>query len=308
VKRSLVVGKNGHADFASVQQAVDALPISGGDVAIMPGTYREMVCIRKPHVHLHGTEPDTSKTVIVFSNGAFTSGGTFNTASVFVEADDVSMDHLTIANDFGFGKGQAVALAITGDRGVFRDIRLLGAQDTLFAASKYCYGDYGPCVLARQYFADCYVAGNVDFIFGDSKAIFDHCELHGIAQGSVMYTAQDKHSAEQPSGYVFNHCRLTAEPGADARLIALGRPWRPYSTVVYLNTEIDAPVEASGWTEWPRFGIPSLPTAFYAEFNSQGPGASPSAREPYSHQISAKDVRKWSMGRFFEGWDAKKER
>lgn len=302
-KSSLTVAQDGSADFRTIQRAVNALPVSGGTIAVKPGVYREVVTIRKPHVHLYGTSPDPTKTEIVYDNTGPRNGGTFNSATVFVEADNVTLDHLTIANSAG-NKGQAIALAVTGDRAILRDLRILGAQDTLFAASKYCYGDYGPCVPARQYFSHCYIAGNTDFIFGDSKAVFDHCELHGLAGKSVMYTAQDRHNTVQPSGYVFDHCRLTAAAGAGR--IALGRPWRPHATVVFLNTQIDAPVFPGRWLEWPRFGVPSLPIAFYAEYHSTGPGADPSAREPHSHLFTAAEAARWAPARFLagaDGWD-----
>jgi pectin methylesterase-like acyl-CoA thioesterase len=268
---------------------------------VRPGTYREVVTIRKPHVHLHGADPDPSKTTIVFNNGAVNHGGTFNSSTVFVEADDVTIDHLSIVNDLGAGKGQAVALHVTGDRAIFRNLRLSGAQDTLFAASRYCYGDYGPCVATRQYFADCFIEGNTDFIFGDSKAVFDRCELHGTSTGSVMYTAQSKHTAEQASGYVFNHCVLTGDPRAGG-VISLGRPWRPYATVIFLDARIDAPVIPAGWTEWLRFGAPSLPTAYYAEYRSTGPGASASTRDLHSHQLTVAEAAQWATKTFL-GWD-----
>ncbi|HEY2014708.1 MAG TPA: pectinesterase family protein, partial [Bryobacteraceae bacterium] len=224
---------------------------------VRPGAYREVVTIRKPNVHMHGGDPDPSKTVIVYNNGP-AQGGTFNSATVFVDADNTTIDYLTISNDLGAGNGQGVALAVTADRAIFRNLRLLGAQDTLFAASRYCYGDYGPCVASRQYFADCYIEGNTDFIFGDSAAVFERSELHGIATGSVMYTAHGRHTPEQhESGYVFDHCRLTGSPRPEE--ISLGRSWRPYATVVFLNAQIDAPLIPAGWTEWPRFGTPSLP-------------------------------------------------
>jgi len=302
-QRSLVVTPDGAGGFTSVQAAVDALPATGGDIAVKPGTYREVVAIRKPHVHLHGESSDPAKTVIVFGNGP-PAGGTFNTATVFVEADDATVDHLSIVNDLGAGHGQGVALAVTADRAVFRNLRILGAQDTLFAASRYCYGDYGPCVAARQYFADSYIEGNTDFIFGDSKAVFERCELHGIASGNVMYTAHGKHTADQDSGYVFDHCRLTGD--ARRGVISFGRPWRPYASVVFLNAQIEAPVIAAGWTEWLRFGQPSLPTAYYAEFESTGPGADAQSREVYSHQLTAEEAERWKAKRFLagqDGWD-----
>jgi polygalacturonase len=304
-RSKLVVAQDGSGDFRAIQEAVDALPETGGEIAVKPGIYREVVTIRKPHVHLYGENADAQKTEIVFNNTGPRNGGTFNSATVFVESDNDSIANLTIANDAGSGKGQAVALAVTGDRAVFRNLRILGAQDTLFAASRYCYGDYGPCVPARQYFRDCYIAGNVDFIFGDAIAVFDRCELHGIP-GHVMYTAQSRHTAEQKSAYVFYHCRLTADAGAQT--VSLGRPWRPYATVVYLHTQ-DAPMVPAGWTEWPRFGVPSLPKAYYAEFDSTGPGANPKAREPYSHQLTATEAEQWSPRKVLageDGWDPTK--
>lgn len=296
----LIVAQDGSGDFKTIDGALEALPVTGGDIAVKPGTYREVVTIRKPHVHLHGTVSNATGTEIVFDRAGPRSNGTFNSATVSVEADNDSIDNMTIANDAGIGKGQAVALAVTGDRATFRNVRLPGAQDTLFAASRYCYGDYGPCEPARQYFRDCYIAGNVDFIFGDGLAVFDHCELHGIP-GRVMYTAQDRHTAAQKSAYVFDHCRLTADPASQA--ITLGRPWRPYATVVYLHSQIDAPVVPVGWTEWPRFGVPSLPLAYYAEFDSKGLGASPSAREPYSHQLTAEQAAQWLPRKILAGED-----
>ena len=296
----LVVAQDGSGDYRTIQEAIDALPRTGGDISVKPGVYREVVTIRKPHVHLHGVDADPEKTQVVFNLTGPRNGGTFNSGTISVESTDDHIDHLTISNDAGSGKGQAVVLAVTGDRAVFRNVRILGAQDTLFAASQYCYGDYGPCVGARQYFRDCYVAGNVDFIFGDSTAVFDHCELHGIA-GRVMYTAQSRHTAEQKSAYVLDHCHLTADPHSQA--VTLGRPWRPYATVVYLHTRMDAPVIPSGWTEWPRFGVPSLPLAYYAEFDSSGPGADAKAREAHAHQLTASEAIQWSPNKVLAGKD-----
>jgi pectinesterase len=286
----------------SIQMAVDALPVIGGEIAVKPGTYREVVTIRKPNVHLHGEDPDPTKTMIVFNNGP-AYGGTFASGTVYVEAPNVTIDHLTVANDLGNGKGQGVALAVTADRAIFRNLRILGAQDTLFAASRYCYGDYGPCEPAREYFADTYIEGNTDFIFGDSLAFFERCQLHGISPGTVMYTAQSRHTAEQTeSAYVFDHCRLTAADRTQGS-VSLGRSWRPYATVIFLHTQIDAPVVPAGWTEWMRFGKSTLPTAYYAEYDSTGPGANPQAREPSSHQLTAAEAEKWAPRRVLAGKD-----
>ena len=310
-KRSLTVAADDSGDFTTVQAAIDALPADGGEILIKPGTYREVVTLRKPHVHLHGDPSgDPSKTVVIFNNAGPTHGGTFNSSTFFVEADDETLDHFTVANDAGPHAGQAVALSVRSDRVVFRHMRFLGAQDTLYAMSKHCYSDYGPCVPARQYFADSYIEGGVDFIFGDAKAVFERCELHGIATGNVMYTAQSKHTPDQDSGYVFKDCKLTGAPRSPGN-IALGRAWRPYATVVFLNAQIDAPVIPAGWVDWPRFGVSTLPTAFFAEYHSTGPGADPGKREPFSHQLTADEAAKWASPAFLagsDGWNPETER
>lgn len=301
--RLLVVAQDGSGNFNTVQQAIDALPADGGDVLVKPGTYREVVTIRKPRVHLHGDPGlDPAKTVIVYNNAGPTHGGTFNSSTFFVEADDVTLDHVTIANDAGPYAGQAVALSVNADRAIFRHMRILGAQDTLFAASRYCYSDYGPCIRARQYFADDYIEGGVDFIFGDGKTVFERCELHGIVTGNVMFTAQSKHTPEQDSGYVFKNCKLTGDRRSSG-VVALGRAWRPYATVVFLNAELDAPVLPAGWVDWPRFGVSTLPTAFFAEYRSTGPFASPQTRELHSHQLTPEEAAKWDSPAFLSGGD-----
>jgi hypothetical protein len=74
--------------------------------------------------------------------------------------------------------------------------------------------------------------------------------------------------------------------------------------VVFLNAQIDAPVIPAGWTEWARFGIPTLPTAFYAEYGSAGPGADAKNREPYSHQLTPAEAEQWSPRKFLAGKDS----
>jgi pectin methylesterase-like acyl-CoA thioesterase len=145
------------------------------------------------------------------------------------------------------------------------------------------------------------VEGHVDFIFGDAKAAFQRCEIHAVSHEAVMLTAQSKVTPGQDSGYVFDHCHVTAEPGAQH--IWLGRPWRPYATVVFLDTRLDAPVEPAGWSEWHPGETHSLETAFYAERGSTGPGADAVHRDPHSHQLTAAEARGWSFAAFMSGPD-----
>jgi pectin methylesterase-like acyl-CoA thioesterase len=304
---AITVSPDGSADVTSVQQAIDELPGSGGTIHIKPGIYREVVEISKPHVRLIGVPEDPAAVAIVYDKSAGSAGGTFNSYTVAVTADDFLADGITFENDFSKNNptvteaAQAVALAVRGDRAVFRHVRVIGAQDSLFAAAKSCSSDTGPCVPARQYFEDCYVEGHVDFIFGDAKAYFHNCEIHAIAHKTVYLTAQSKRYPEQDSGYVFDSCRITAD--AQAAEVYLGRPWRPYSTVVFLNSALPDAIPKEGWREWRPGETHSLNTAFYGEYASTGPGGSPAGRDSHSHQLSKAEADHFAAANFLRGND-----
>jgi pectin methylesterase-like acyl-CoA thioesterase len=285
-KSKLTVAADGSADFKTVQEAVDAAPVDGAVIFIRPGVYREKLVINKAHIQLRGTG---AKVVLTYDDSSATAGGTTKSASVTVSGDDFYAENLTIENTFSRNRpltqegSQAVALRISGDRSVLRNVRFLGYQDTLYATGKP----------SRQYFADCYIEGNVDFIFGDARAFFENCEIHSKSHPVVMITAQSKLHADEKSGYVFDHCRLTADP--DVKTVYLGRPWRAYATVVFMNTEMGPWIAPEGWHEWEHDGKASLPTAFYAEYKS--------STNPARKQLSDDEAKQFAVTTFFDGWD-----
>ena len=72
---------------------------------------------------------------------------------------------------------------------------------------------------------------------------------------------------------------------------------------------MSAEIAPAGWLEWEQGGKLSLPTAYYAEFNSQGPGAKPDARDSHSHQLTAEQAAAYSAQAFLrggDGWDPTK--
>jgi pectin methylesterase-like acyl-CoA thioesterase len=306
-QKTITAGATG-ADFATIQAAVDAAPPEGAVIRIRPGVYREVVHVDKPKIQLRGEGDDWKKVVLVYRNSAASTCGTSCSATLFVTGSDFFAGNMTIANDYSKtsdAPSQAVALSVRADRAVLRHVRLLGAQDTLYASSMGCMKDGGECVTGRQYYADCYIEGHVDFIFGDAKAVFENCEIHSIPHAPGGYlTAQSNTRQGQDAGYVFNHCKITAD--ARAGDVYLGRPWREYSTVIFMNTDIEAPIVPVGLSDWKSAPQPRLPTATYAEFHSTGPGANPAEREPYSKQLTAEEARKYETKAYLagaDGWD-----
>jgi pectin methylesterase-like acyl-CoA thioesterase len=227
---------------------------------------------------------------------------------VNVTADNFYAENITIQNDFNrthpqlYAGSQALALLVTGDRAVFHNVRLLGNQDTVYAGSRNCSPDGSDCIPARQYFSDCYIAGNVDFIFGDGKAVFDHCEIRSTPHNGGFVTAQSKHYPQEDSGFVINRCKLTADTDVIGKVF-LGRPWRPNATVIYLNTEMGDHIDPAGWREWHPGETHSLDTAFYAEYGSAGAGAHPTERDPHTRFLTPEQARQFEPSIFLRGSD-----
>jgi pectin methylesterase-like acyl-CoA thioesterase len=137
----------------------------------------------------------------------------------------------------------------------------------------------------------------VDFIFGDAKAVFDHCELHPRHNPTVMLTAQSKHFPAEDSGYYFLHCRITGEDNGDK--VVLGRPWRDYSTVIFYDTDVEKPLSADGWSDWSD----RLKTSTYREYKSHGPGVNGGHRIVTSPELSRKEAEKLTPGALLSGSD-----
>jgi len=319
-KPVVVVAADGSGNYATVQAAVDAAPVQGEVVRIKPGVYREKLAIAKNGVELRGMGKSPSEVVLTYDDVAKTAGGTGKSWSVSVTGNDFYAENLTIQNDWEkknarLGEGsQAVALSINGDREVLRHVRLLGYQDTLYAASRTCHAPEdaagGPCQAARMLFEDCYIEGHVDFIFGDAKAAFKNCEIHGMTHTMVALTAQSKLYPAEDSGYLFLDCTVTADVAVDK--LYFGRPWRAYSTVYFVNTNVKgAVVQPEGWLEWKNAdGTGKLATSTYGEYGTVDGAAGPAKTDKRiapSRQLTKAEAAKltvdaWLAGK--DGWKA----
>ena len=324
------VAQDGKAEFTSVQAAIDRLPDSGGVVLVAPGTYRGQIIITKSNVTLRGTGTNPASTVLVDDTSQGTRGDKPSYATVHVLGDAFRAQNITLQNDFNrtheqvSAGSQAQALNLEGDRNILDNVQILANQDTLYIGASGC-GQSGslrtpppsstsfpaapspvhaPCTPqpTRSYFTRCVIAGNVDFIYGDGNAVFHDCEIHStLHQAGGYITAQGRYLPNQQSTFVFDHCRLTADPGQSN--VFLGRPWRPYASVVFLHSSMGAHIEPAGWREWHPGQTHNLETVFYAEYASTGPGANPTARDPHSHQLTAAQAEQYEAIRFLAGPD-----
>ncbi|GJP67602.1 hypothetical protein CLOP_g24405 [Closterium sp. NIES-67] len=250
---SVVVSADGCGNFTSVQDAVDY--VSSMDtkmhtvIDILPGTYREKVLIPKSKVSimLRGSNP--LETIISYDDYAareLSNGyvlGTLWSCSVCVEANNFVAVNITFQNSapppppFSNETAEgpmAVALRISGTMAAFYSCRFIGWQDTLYDHK------------GLHYFRDCYIEGNVDFVFGDATSTYEGCVFYAKARkhgGAV--TAQYRRSTAKRSGFVFLRSIITGNGR-----VYLGRAWGNASRAVYAWSFINNIVQKGGWYDW----------------------------------------------------------
>ena len=234
---------------------------------------------------------------------------------MLITGKNVEVENLTIRNDAGDGRdvGQAVAVYAAGDRCTFRNCRLIGSQDTLFCgplmpkvekdilprkSTAECVESVGdsPLTHARQYFEDCYIQGDVDFIFGPYRVWFEKCTLFMNERGG-LYTAANTPET-QMYGFVFHRCRLTG--ACEAGQAFLGRPWRKFARTVFLECEMDEHVAPEGFHDWDE---EKKITERCGEYGTYGARADQSTRHPAQKRLSPEEAMVLTIPEVIGGFD-----
>lgn len=206
------------------------------------------------------------------------------------------------ANAYAIGKNYALFFG-AGDRAAFFGASFFGAQDTVYTGFQ------------RAYFADSWINGSSDFLYGQGAAVWERCTIVGEPgeRGWSFLTAHTGNvsgtsSAGSPSNrtaYLIKDSKLPAAPGARDGATWLGRPWGTRATVVYVNAWMDRHIASTGWNSWYNRCSGDAATCadiFYAEFNSSGPGANAAGRVSWSHQLTADEAAAWTVTSVLHGW------
>lgn len=312
----LVLAPDGSGDVATVQAAIDAVPAGNQEpfvIALRPGVYPGQVIVPadKPFVRFVGLGHRPADVVITDNraNGTLkpdgTTWGTTGSASVTISGHDFTATNLTFENAFDeaahpeISRKQAVAVLARADRIVFDRVRFLGNQDTLYLNSPSV--DVVSRVLLRQ----CYVEGDVDFIFGRATAVFEGCHIHSLNRGSTTnngYITAASTSIGNPYGLLFTFCLFTSD--APAGTVHLGRPWHPSNdpnaiaqTVIRFSWLGPHVIPDVPWTD---FGAFSWRDARYFEYRNAGPGATASPDRP---QLTGEQARTLEPRDYLTGAD-----
>ncbi|XP_024032538.1 probable pectinesterase/pectinesterase inhibitor 41, partial [Morus notabilis] len=207
--------------------------------------------------------------------------------------------NITFRNTAGAIKHQAVALRNGADLSTFYSCSFEAYQDTLYTHS------------LRQFYRDCDIYGTVDFIFGNAAVVFQNCNMYPRLPMQNQFnaiTAQGRTDPNQNTGISIHNCTIKAADDLAASngtiKTYLGRPWKEYSTTVYMQSYIDSVVDPAGWREWN--GDFALNTSYYAEYNNTGPGSDTTnrVRWPGYHVIgNSSDVGNFTVFNFLLGDD-----
>ena len=282
---TIVVSRDGTGNFRTLQEAIEsarAFMDYTVTIYVKNGVYKEKVIVPSWVENIDIIGEDRDKTIITYDDHAnINKMGTFRTYTVKVEGSDITFKNLTIENNAA-QLGQAVALHTEGDRLKFINCRILGNQDTIYTGAKF----------TRLYFKDCYIDGTTDFIFGPSTALFEDCIIHSKRNSYVTAASTPK---EAKYGYVFKHCKLTAEPGVDK--VYLGRPWRPYAYTLFIECELGKHIVSAGWHNWGKQS--NEETARYMEYKNTGEGANVSERVAWSKQLTKKEAEAVTVDAIF---------
>lgn len=306
----ITVAKDNSGDFNSIQQAVDSIPAGTPEtIYIKKGIYKERVEVRKNNISFVGeSTDDTIITESYYARMIMPDGskrGTFRSYTFFVYADNFTASNLTFENAAGFGDefGQAIAVYAEGDNITFRNCKILGHQDTLFTGplpmkEKQPGGFTGPTIdgirrVVHQLYEDCYIAGEIDFIFGSATAYFKNCTLFALNRNqeiNAYYTAPSTYEG-QAFGYVFESCTFTGN--CPPKSVALSRPWRIHAKTVLLNCSYSNQIIDEGFTDWNK--PESHETVYYAEYNGHGEGFKPEKRAAYVHQLNESEAARYTL-------------
>lgn len=301
---SITVAADGTGDFATIQAAVDAVPVDNPSlfvIDIRPGVYQGAVKIpaNKPYISFRGRGHRPAEVVISDNRANGTAkpeGGTYGTtgsASVTISGHDFTATNLTFANTFNEAANpeitnrQAVAVLTNADRLVFDNVHFRANQDTLYLNSA------DASTIARVYLHDCYVEGDVDFIFGRATAVFDRSEIHSLDRGSTTnngYVTAPSTMIANPHGFLFFHSRLTSD--APDKSVYLGRPWHPSGNVdaigqaIFRESWIGPHILDAPWSDMSGF---SWKDARFFEYRNTGPGSTVTPDRPQLTEAQASD-------------------
>jgi pectin methylesterase-like acyl-CoA thioesterase len=189
---------------------------------------------------------------------------------------------------------RAAALSVDTGYAEFLNCKFLSSQDTLYTGG------------SPQYYKNCLIEGQTDYIFGGSNAVFDSCELRwkGYSSGSVGgYITAAREQGSPYTGYLFKDCKVTANSQLTVSAGYLGRPWGQTAKVLFVNTTLQNGnmITAAGWTS--MSGVqPESVDGFKENGTKLSNGQRVDLSQRKGHTVSDNDAANINIQNYMNNW------
>ncbi|XP_058753970.1 putative pectinesterase/pectinesterase inhibitor 24 [Vicia villosa] len=294
-KADIVVARDGTGKYKTISEALKHVSDKSDKrtvIYVKKGTYYENVRVEKTKWNVMIIGDGMNVTTVSGSLNFVDGTPTFSSATFAVFGKNFIARDIGIKNTAGPEKHQAVALMTSADQAVFYKCSIDAYQDTLYVHSN------------RQFYRECNIYGTVDFIFGNSATVLQNCNIlpKKPMQGQQnTITAQGKTDPNMNTGLSIQNCNVSPFGDLSSVQTYLGRPWKNYSTTVFMQSNLGSFISPNGWLPW--IGDSAPDTIFYAEFQNVGAGASTKNRVKWKglKSITNKQAKKFTVKSFLSG-------
>lgn len=302
IHADIIVAQDGSGTVKTITEAIKKAPQNSPRrviIFVKAGTYEEPnLKVGRKKTNLWFLGEGKGRTVITGQKSVgHDQITTFHTASFAATGTGFVARDISFVNEAGPHNHQAVALRVGADHAVIYRCEVKGYQDTLYVHS------------LRQFYRECDIYGTVDFIFGNAAVVFQHCDMWARKPMPLQkntITAQNRKDPNQNTGISIHACeaRATAdlEPVKWSYPTYLGRPWKIYARVVYMESYLGDHIDPRGWLEWN--GTSPVDMLYYGEYANSGPQAGTSQRVkwPGFHAPMARaEAEKFTVAQFIYG-------
>ncbi|KAG9146803.1 hypothetical protein Leryth_005130 [Lithospermum erythrorhizon] len=293
---NVTVAHDGTGDVRTLKEAFEMVELKSEHkfiVHVKAGKYVENVVLNKSFWNIMMYGDGKINTIISGSLSYADNITTFDTPTFAISGRGFIARDIGFENTAGPEKHQAVAMRSGSDLSVFYKCSFNAFQDTLYAHSN------------RQFYRECDITGTIDFIFGNAAVVLQNCNIQPrqpLPKQLITITAQGKKDPNQNTGISIQKCSMSPFNNLTAPAY-LGRPWKPYSTTIIMQSEIGGFLNPGGWVEW-ESGVEPPSSIFYAEYENSGPGANVENRvkwDGYKSMLTKKEASKFTVESFIQG-------
>lgn len=186
---------------------------------------------------------------------------------------------------------RAAAISIEAGNAEFLNCKFYSSQDTLYTGG------------SPLYFKKCLIEGETDYIFGESNAVFDECELRWKGFSSDPKGGHVTAAKSKDKGYLMNNCKITKNKALSVKAGDFGRPWGQSAKVLFLNTilEDSTTIIDAGWGS--MSGIQPETVEGFKEYGTKFTNGAPvSTSNRKGHVISKEEADKVDIKSYLNGW------